>query len=156
VEWYLTRMRLQGKLCWQVEKAAPLLGRLRINEVQEQNRWIRVAVFEPEKAEQRKPPLPLRDVTLLGWGDDWVSLTGIEHFLDAGPDDPRAYAQTWKLTFSEDQEHRELWRANTRLIKRLRELGVEVEIRPDRSIVIEGETPLEELPTRGKRRRVFK
>ena len=73
------------------------LGRLTVQEVRDPavNRWLRTAELH---SHDRVPMLrPLRDVTLLHLGGDYMILSGYEHRYVIGSDHPALVGQAWAV-----------------------------------------------------------
>jgi hypothetical protein len=82
---------------------------------------------------------PLRDVEMLQWASAFV-LTGVEEMGDDKLSRPRLYAQTWQLVPESYQQLEEAERLIGRLVTRLRQVGVPVQMLPGGGARIPGET----------------
>jgi hypothetical protein len=139
MEFNLRRARDRGKAIGSARVHEVARGRLFVVEAKDETlrRVVRTATFE--RVDGGDPVPSLRDVVLLGCKPDWLTLTGFEEIADDRLADPRLYQQTWQLEPAALGELEQAERTIGRLIARLAQLGVVVQISPDRSVRIEGE-----------------
>ena len=106
------------------------------------HRVVRTATFTPMPGQDPLPPL--RDVELLHLTNGFVILTGKEEVVDNDLGRGRMVAQTWQMTPAPFDELLRIEGQFGRLVKRLRELGVDVHMQPGGAMSIAGETPEED------------
>jgi hypothetical protein len=101
-------------------------------------RQVLTAVFTRTDGDPEAIP-PLREAKLLGWNGTTLAITGVEE-IESGPlGTQQRVQQTW---LAEPQAYGELERVESmmnRAVRRLREVGVEVEILPGGRMRIAGE-----------------
>jgi hypothetical protein len=156
LQFHLRRVRHQGFVApvFAHGSASPR-GIVNVREEPDKNhrRCVRVATFE--RTDGGEPIPPLREVALVAAHGSWLVLTGVEEVLDDKLARPQQFAQSWQLLPAVDEEMIRMGDLLNRLIRRLRQLGVCVDMEPNWGAKIEGETPPEDAPTiatRGPRR----
>jgi hypothetical protein len=87
----------------------------------------------------------LRDVAILAW-TSMIVLTGVEEMSDDKLGRPRLYAQTWQLVPESYALLEEAERNIGRLVTRLRQVGVPVEMLPGGGMRIPGELRADGVP----------
>lgn len=100
-------------------------------------RQVVTAHFAPLAGQEAIPPL--REVRLLNWNGTVMSLTGVEEIVDNNLGRPQRLQQTW---IAEPEEYAELRRVEAllgRVVNRLREVGVAVDMLPGGRMRIAGE-----------------
>jgi hypothetical protein len=101
-------------------------------------RTVRTAEFR--RVDDGEPVPPLRNAELLQWAGNCLVVTGVEEVTMDHSARPRLYAQSWQLVPEPYVELQRMTMQWSRLIDRLRQVGVHVEIRPGGEISIPGET----------------
>lgn len=100
-------------------------------------RQVMTAQFAPLAGQE---PMPLlREARLLSWNGTVMSLTGIEEIADSNLGRPQRLQQTW---LAEPEDYAELRRVEAllgRVVNRLREVGVAVDMLPGGRMRIAGE-----------------
>lgn len=121
-------------------------GRLQVGEQRDDRfrRNVRMATFERVDGGEAIPPL--RDLQLLHLAKGSIVLTGVEEIVDGNLSRPRLCAQTWHMVPEPFEELIRVEQLLGRLTKRLREVGVDVEILPGGRMKIAGETRVDGEP----------
>jgi hypothetical protein len=136
MEFLMRRARDRGKAIGSARVHQAARGRLVVQESKDEtlHRMVRTATFE--RTDEGEPVPPLRDVVLLGWKADWITLTGIEEVADGPLADPRLFQQTWALAPIALEELEQAERTIGQLVVELSHLGVVVQTMPDRTVRI--------------------
>jgi len=136
MELLLRRARDRGKAIGSARLHQAARGRLVVREAPDETlrRVVRTATFE--RTDSGDPVPPLRDVVLLSWKPDWITLTGFEEIADDRLADPRLYQQTWQLAPAPFEELEQAERTIGQLVEQLTRLGVVVRTLPDRTVRI--------------------
>jgi hypothetical protein len=138
MEFLMRRARDRGKAIGSSRVHQAARGRLFVQEAKDETlrRIVRTAVFE--RVDDGEPVPPLRDVVLLSWKPDWVTLTGFEEVADGPLADPRLFQQTWQLEPAALAELEQAERTIGLLVEQLAQLGVVVQTMPDHTVRIRG------------------
>jgi hypothetical protein len=136
MELFLRRARDRGRAIGSARVHQAARGHLIVQEVKDETlrRVLRTAVFT--RTDDGEPVPPLRDVVLLGWKPDWITLTGFEEIADGPLADARLVQQTWQLAPAALEELEQAERTIGQLVDALSRLGVVVQTMPDRTVRI--------------------
>ncbi len=138
-DFVLRLARRRGRPAGAVDRHLCRRGRLEVTEARddELRRTVRTATFAVEGDDDPVPPL--HDVVLLGMRGSLMSLAGYEEVPDGPLEDLRRYQQTWLLSPASERDLDRAIEQVSRLVGRLRELGIPVQMLPGGDMLIPGE-----------------